>query len=86
MTRARKGRRAAAEPENEEEEAEEKQRRKQNLSHRGEKKIFCFLLICRILAQVWDSRPIQVAIYTVLDEESESEVEKCKILEPGGKN
>ena len=27
----------------------------------------------------------QVAIYTVFHEESESEVEKCQILEPGGK-
>ena len=28
----------------------------------------------------------QLAIYTVFDEESESEVKKCRILEPGGKN
>ena len=26
-----------------------------------------------------------MAIYTVFDEESESEVEKCTVLEPGGK-
>ena len=31
------------------------------------------------------SRHAQLAIYTVFDEESESEVKKCKILEPGGK-
>ena len=31
------------------------------------------------------SRHAQLAIYTVFDEESESEVKKCQILEPGGK-
>ena len=31
----------------------------------------------------WDSRHVQLAIYTVLDEESESEFKKCQILEPG---
>ena len=36
-------------------------------------------------SKFWDSRHAQVAIYTVFHEESESEVEKCKILEPGGK-
>ena len=36
-------------------------------------------------SKFWDSRPSQVAIYTVVHEESESEVEKCQILEPGGK-
>ena len=34
--------------------------------------------------QIRDSGHVQVAIYTVLDEESESEVEKCNILPPGG--
>ena len=29
---------------------------------------------------------VQLPIYTVFDEESESEVNKYKILEPGGKN
>ena len=38
------------------------------------------------LAQGLDCLRSQVAICTVFDEESESEVEKCKILEPGGKN
>ena len=37
-------------------------------------------------APISDSRHVQLAIYTVLDEESESEVKKCQILEPGGKN
>ena len=37
------------------------------------------------LTEIWDSRHAQLAIYTVFDEESESEVEKCQILEPGGK-
>ena len=36
-------------------------------------------------AQGLDFLRFQVAIYTVFHEESESEVEKCKILEPGGK-
>ena len=36
-------------------------------------------------AQGLDFLRSQVAIYTVFHEESESEVEKCKILEPGGK-
>ena len=31
-----------------------------------------------------DSGHVQVAIYTVFHEESESEVNKCQILEPGG--
>ena len=31
-----------------------------------------------------DSRHVQLAKYIVLDKESESEVIKCKILEPGG--
>ena len=39
----------------------------------------------RFWARFWDSRHSQVAIYTVFHEESESEVEKCQILEPGGK-
>ena len=38
------------------------------------------------LTKIWDSRHVQLAKYTVLDEESESEVKKCKILEPGGEN
>ena len=33
-----------------------------------------------------DSGHIQLAIYTVWDEEPESAVKKCQILEPGGKN
>ena len=33
-----------------------------------------------------DSRHVQLAIYTVFDEESESEVKKCQILKPGGEN
>ena len=37
-------------------------------------------------APISDSRHVQLAIYTVWDEESESEVKKCQILEPGGKN
>ena len=37
-------------------------------------------------AQGLDFLRSQVAIYTVFHEESESEVEKCQILEPGGKN
>ena len=36
------------------------------------------------LLQNLDSRHSQLAKYTVLDEESESEVKKYKILEPGG--
>ena len=36
-------------------------------------------------ARFWDPRHSQVAIYTVIHEESESEVEKCQICEPGGK-
>ena len=32
-----------------------------------------------------DSRHIQVAIYTVVDEESEFQLKNSKILEPGGK-
>ena len=36
-------------------------------------------------AQGLDFLRSQVAIYTVFHEESESEVEKCQILEPGGK-
>ena len=36
-------------------------------------------------AQGLDFLRFQVAIYTVFHEESESEVEKCEILEPGGK-
>ena len=39
----------------------------------------------RFWARFWDTRRSQVAIYTVFHEESESEVEKCKKLEPGGK-
>ena len=31
-----------------------------------------------------DSRHVQLAKYTVFDEESESEVKKCQIVEPGG--
>ncbi len=41
--------------------------------------------ICYFLFFGGDSRHVQVAIYTVFDEESESEVKKCKILEPGKK-
>ena len=36
-------------------------------------------------AQGLDFLRSQVAIYTVFHEESESEVEKCQILKPGGK-
>ena len=36
-------------------------------------------------AQGLDFLRFQVAIYTVVHEESESEVEKCRCLEPGGK-
>ena len=32
------------------------------------------------LTGFWDSRRVQLAIYTVFDEESESEVENCQIL------
>ena len=35
--------------------------------------------------QIWDPRPLQLTVYTVFDEEPEFEVEKCQILEPGGK-
>ena len=38
----------------------------------------------RFWARFWNSRHSQVAIYTVFHEESESEVKKCQILEPGG--
>ena len=34
--------------------------------------------------RIRDTGHVQLAIYTVLDEESESEVNKCQILEPGG--
>ena len=37
-------------------------------------------------AQGLDFLRSQVAIHTVFDKESESEVEKCPVLEPGGKN
>ena len=37
------------------------------------------------IAQGLDFLRSQVAIYTVFHEESESENEKCKSLEPGGK-
>ena len=40
--------------------------------------------ISYFLIKIWDSRHVQLAKYTVLDEESESEVKKCQILEPGG--
>ena len=36
--------------------------------------------------KIKDSRHFQLAIYTVFHEESESEVKKCKKLQPGGKN
>ena len=36
--------------------------------------------------KIRDSGHVQVAIYTVVHEESESEVKKCQNLEPGGKN
>ena len=45
-----------------------------------------FFLFDWILTIFWDSRPVQVAIYTVFDEESEFAAQKCQILEPGGKN
>jgi len=38
-----------------------------------------------MLTKFWDSRPIQVAIYTVVGKESESEVKKRYIVDPGGK-
>ena len=38
------------------------------------------------LIKFWDSRHIQVAIYTVLDEESIYQVKHMQILEPGGKH
>ena len=37
------------------------------------------------MIKFWDSRHTQLAIYRVLDEESESEVKNCQIWEPGGK-
>ena len=40
---------------------------------------------CRV-TEFWNYRHIQQAIFTFLDEESESEVKKCQILELGGKN
>ena len=43
------------------------------------------LEISYLRAKIWDSRHVQLAIYTVLDEESESDVNKCQILQPGGK-
>ena len=39
----------------------------------------------RVLITFWDSRHIQVAIYTVFDEESEFQVKNKQNLEPGGK-
>ena len=39
-----------------------------------------------MLAKIWDSTPFQLAIYTVFDEESESEVENAQFWEPEGKN
>ena len=36
--------------------------------------------------QIRDSGHVQVAIYTVFHEESESAVKKCRILQPGGEN
>ena len=38
-----------------------------------------------VLIKFWDSRPIRVAIYTVFDGKSESEVRKCHIFDPGRK-
>jgi len=38
-----------------------------------------------MLTRFEDSRPIQVAMYTVFDKESESEVKTRQILDPGGK-
>ena len=34
---------------------------------------------------IWDPRPLQLAKYTVFDEESESEVKNAKFQEPEGK-
>ena len=39
----------------------------------------------RVLIKSWDSRRIQVAIHTVVDEESEFQVKNNKKSEPGGK-
>ena len=36
-----------------------------------------------MLFKIWDPRPLQLAIYTVSDEESESEVKNPKFLKPG---
>ena len=37
------------------------------------------------LTRFWDSRPFQLSIYTVFDEESDFQVENNQILEPEGK-
>ena len=39
-----------------------------------------------LLTKFWDSRHVQLAIYTVFDEESESEVKNKQFLRPEGKN
>ena len=38
-----------------------------------------------VLIKLRDSRHIQVAVYTVFDEESEFQIKNSQILEPGGK-
>ena len=55
-----------------------KQKTKQNTPYAYDKKTPNF-------PQGLDFLRFQVAIYTVFHEESESEVEKCQFLEPGGK-
>ena len=40
----------------------------------------------RVLIKFWDSRHIQVAMYTVFDEESEFQIKNREKLQPGGKN
>ena len=47
--------------------------------------VFPFL-VGRFWIKFWDSRHIQVAIYTVFDEESEFQVKNSQILQPGGNN
>ena len=44
-----------------------------------------WLIFLYFLTKFWDSRHVQLAKYTVFDEESESEVEKSWNLESGGK-
>ena len=40
----------------------------------------------RVFIKFWDSRHIQVAIYTVVDEESEIQLKTKQNLEPGGEH